>query len=339
MMQRGRMNRRRFISAAAGALAAPRAAGAQQPGKMHRLAIVHPSAPTAEMAESGNPNYRAFFQGLRRLGYSEGRNLRVERRSAEGHAARLAAIAEEVVRLRPDVIFGSSNRLLGAIKSSTGMIPIVGLVADPVGLGLAASLARPGGNFTGFSIDAGVEILGKRLELLREVMPAGRVMAYLTPRAVWESNYAGVTREAAQRAKVTLIGAPLDDPIDEAEYRRVFAAMSQQGVESLIVGEYAENFTHRRLVAELAAAAKLPAIYAFREYAEAGGLMAYGSDIADIYRRAAGYVDLILKGANPGDLPIQQPTRFELVINLKTAKALGIKFPPALLLRADEVIE
>ncbi len=152
---------------------------AQQPGKVYRLALVHPSTPTAEMAETGNPYYRAFFQELRRLGYSEGRNLHVERRSAEGHRARLAAIAEEVVRLRPDVIFGVANNPVEAIKSATSTIPIVGIVGDPVALGLAAGLARPGGNFTGVSIDAGIEIIGKRLELLREVMPAGRRMAYL----------------------------------------------------------------------------------------------------------------------------------------------------------------
>ncbi len=146
-------------------------------------------------------------------------------------------------------------------------------------------------------------------------------------------------REAAQRARVTLIGAPLNDPIDEAEYRRAFAAMSQQGVDSLIVGASPENLRHRRLIAELAAEARLPAIYQFRESIEAGGLMAYAFDVTDMFRRAAGYVDLILKGANPGDLPIQQPTRFELVINLKTAKALGLTFPPSILVRADEVIE
>jgi putative tryptophan/tyrosine transport system substrate-binding protein len=219
----------------------------------------------------------------------------------------------------------------------TSTIPIVTMTTEPVELGLANSLARPGGNVTGLSLNVGIELLGKRLELLKEVVPTASRFVYLAPRAVWEGVWGGLMRESGARLGVTVLGAPLGSPISEPEYRRAFAAMVRP--DALVVSDHGEAFSHRRLIVELAGRARLPAIYSYRPFIEAGGLMAYAADFTELCRKAAGYIDQILKGANPADLPFQQPTKYELIINLKTAKALGLAIPPSLLLRADQVIE
>ena len=332
--------RRRTLLAMAGASASwSCAAAAQHSQTVHRIGILSPATPMSEMTLAGTPVWRAFFDELRRLGYVEGQNLVVDRRSAEGDAERLGALARALAASNPQAIFVTDIRGAVALKAATTTVPIVAATPDPVRAGLVASLARPGGNITGFAIDAGLEIIGKRIEFLKQAAPNVSRMAVLAPQQAGESRFPMVFAEAAQRAGVALVAAGLEPPIAEATYQRAFAVMREERVDSLYVGANTENYAHRRRIAELAAEARLPSVHPFRESAEAGGLMAYASDITDIWRRAAGYVDRILKGANPAELPFPQPSKFELVINLKTAKALGLAMPPTLLARADEVIE
>jgi putative tryptophan/tyrosine transport system substrate-binding protein len=224
-------------------------------------------------------------------------------------------------------------------KAATDIIPVVAVVADPVAFGIISNLARPGGNITGVSVDGGVEILGKRLELLREIVPTAAKVAYLASRRLWEAPDATALREAAQRLKIALIGPPLDAPIHDAEYRRVLAAMSRDGADALVVGDQVDNTVNRRLIVELAENVRLPAIYPYRDFIDSGGLIAYSVEIRDILRHSADQIDEIIKGAKPGDIPFYQPIKFVLTLNLKTAKALGITVPPTLLIAADEVIE
>lgn len=333
------MDRRVFLAGAAALIVAPLAAEAQDAGKVYRIAIVNPSRPVTDMTEGGQRYYQVLFSELRRLGYIEGKNLVVERRSGEGRTERYPDLAREVVQLRPDLIYANSAQLVWAFKAATTTIPIVGTTDDPIASGLVASLARPGGNVTGFSVTAGDEVLGKDLELLREAVPRVSRVAFLLRRAAWEDRYGRVMRATTQRAGLTLIGAPLSDPIQEPEYRRAFATMARERVQALVVSDHAENIAHHRLIVDLAAQSRLPAIYPSRDFADIGGLMVYGFDFADVWLGAARYIDRILKGANPAELPFQQPTKFELVINLKTAKTLGLTIPPSLLFRADRLIE
>jgi putative ABC transport system substrate-binding protein len=322
-------------------LAAPLVTEAQEykAGRVYRLAVVSASTPVEEMTEAKDPGLRVLLSELRRLGYTEGRNLIVQRFSGAGSRERYPDVGRDVVRFGPDVIFANTGRLAQAFRTVTTTIPIVTVTTDPVGLGLATSLARPGGNVTGFSQDAGNEILGKRLELLKEAVPRASRIAYLAPRAVWEGPWGQIMREAGTRAGVAVPGAPLGNPLDEPEYRRAFVAMASDRADALVVSDHGEAIAHRRLIVELAAQAKLPAMYSYRVFAEAGGLMSYGADPAQPLRLVVDYIDRIFKGTNAGDLPFQRPTKFELVINLKTAKALGLTIPPSLLLRADQVIE
>ena len=334
------ISRLAFIGTLTGSLlAAPLAVEAQEMGKVYRIALVNPVRPVVEMTEGGHQVYRVLFAELRRLGYVEGKNLLVERRSGGGRTERYAELAREVVQLRPDVIYANSTQLVQAFKSATTTIPIVGTTDDPVASGLVASMARPGGNITGFAMNAGDEVLGKYLELLRETMPKVSRVGFLLRRAFWEGRIGRVMRDAGQRLGLTVVGAALFDPIQEPEYRRVFAAMALDGVQALVVGADAENLVHQRVIVEMAAQHRWPAIYPYRNFADIGGLMSYGFDIADVWATAAGYIDRILKGANPGELPYQQPTKFELVINGKTAKTLGLTISQPLLLRADEIIQ
>ncbi len=334
------MRRRKFLACASATALAPLAAAAQQSGKGHRIAILTLTTPIADMTETGFSGYIAFFKELRRLGYVEGRNLVVERRSAVNDATLLPALGRALVALKPDVIVATTNQPVDALKAATTTIPVVALAFDPVGSKFAVSLARPGGNITGMSLDAGVvDEVGKRLALLKQAVPTTSRVAFLAPRWLWESPLGEAWRGAAKHAGVTLVGATFDPPADEAIYRRAFAAMVRDRVDSVFVSNIGGAYQYRRLIAELAVDAKVPAISGVREYVEAGALMAYAVDFTDSYRRAAGYVDRILQGANPAELPFQQPTKYELIINLKTAKALGLAMPPSLVGIADEVIE
>jgi len=317
-----------------------RLAQAQQPAKVRRIAIVHPSRPTAMLSEAGGiPNFGAFFKQLRLLGYVEGQNLSVGRHSGEGRTERYAALARDVVRSRPELIFVISARMVQHFKAATTTIPIVAYTTDPVALGLAPSLARPGGNITGVVPDVGVEFWDKQLQFLREAVPTTSRVAYLTPRALWDNTTGATIRKAAQQIGIELLGALLESPIQEAEYRRAFTAIAQERADALIVNDTPENYAYQRLIAEMAKNARLPAVYPNRSFVEVGGLMAYGADSLDLFRRAADQIDRVLKGTKPGEIPFYQATKFELIINLKTAKLLGIEVPPSLLVRSDEVIE
>jgi putative tryptophan/tyrosine transport system substrate-binding protein len=333
------MRRRKFITLLGGAVAVwPLAARAQQPAKMKRIVYVSPAAKVSEISVSGRPYFRAFFEELSRLGYVEGQNLGVERYSGEGRPERYAELARDVVNTHPDLILAVGGRLSLDFKMATTIIPIVTIIIDPIALGLVASIARPGGNITGVTISGGLEIIGKRMGLLVEAMPKLSTVGYLASRPFWEDPRGAATREAAKRAGVALSPAMLG-AFNEAEYQRVFRSMEQDRADGLMVSDEPEHFTYRATIVELAAKGRMPTIYPFRDFVEVGGLMAYSTDQADVYRRVANLIDKILRGANPGDIPFYQPTKFELSINLKTAKALGFEMPAMLLGRADEVIE
>src|SRR5262245_25547022 len=331
------MKRREFI---AGLLVAATLgqARAQQPAKVHRIAIVTIALPIAELTETSSlPFYRAFFHELRRFGYIEGRNLIVDRYPVEHLTVELA----RDVRSKPDVIFSIGRERTWLLKPLTSL-PIVGIFVDPVGFGLVASLAHPGGNITGISIDAGPEVEAKRLELLKEAFPQASRVGVLATRLQdlqERSRYSEQRQEAAQRLGLLLLAPRLEGTLQETEYRRMFEVMAQERADSLFVGTEPESIVYRRLIVEPAEKHRLPAIYPFRDYVEAGGLMAYSVDLVELYTRAVGCVAQILNGASPGDIPIYQATKFELVINVKAAKAIGLTIPPSLLARADEVIE
>jgi putative ABC transport system substrate-binding protein len=323
-----------------GFVAIPSGAAAQQPRRMYRVALVFNASPVSEIAEPSHPIARAFVQELRALGYAEGHNLVLERRSAEGIPERHPTIMAELVRLPVDVIVTAGDLLTRAAQQATSAIPIVMVsVTDPVARGYVASLARPGGNITGVTDATDYRIEGKRLELLKEAAPGiSRVaVVHQTPRLApaFAKAYKEV-QAAAQALGVTLLPTVVERPEQLAD---TLAAISRERADGLLDGDTAWNFAHRHRLVELAAKARLPAMYAFRESVEAGGLMSYGTSLADLFRRAADYVDKILKGARPADLPVEQPTKFDLLINLKTARALGLSIPQNLLLRADEVIQ
>jgi putative tryptophan/tyrosine transport system substrate-binding protein len=333
------MRRRDFIAGLVVA-ATTGSAWAQQPGKVYRIAIVDPSNSVADLTETGSiPAMRAFFEALRRLGYVEGQNLLVERYSGEGRTEHFAELARDVVRRNPELILGTSSRLVLDFKAATTTIPIVGMMGDPVLWGIVPSLARPGGNITGVSTDAGPKIWGKRLALLKEAVPRMSRVGFLASGRVWEAGYGAVMREAASTAGASLVAPQLDAPFGETDLRRVFAAMAQEGADALVVSDQGENFTYRKLIVELAEKGRLPAIYPYGGFVQDGGLMAYSLDLLDMGRRAADQINQILKGTKPGEIPIYQPTKYALSINLKTAKALGIEMPSSLLAQADEVIE
>jgi putative ABC transport system substrate-binding protein len=307
-------------------------AEAQSPGKIYCLGVLSPAAPPA-------PSHRGSLTlaALRELGYVEGQNLVIERRFAEGKLDRLPALARELVQLRVDVIWVTSAPGIQAAKDATRTIPIVmGFTPDPVEYGFVASLARPGGNITGVAVDAGTALAGKRLELVREMVPRATRIAVLTTQ---ESNGWAQVREAEKAAAalgVTLV-------VVEArgrDYERAFVTMTAERAGALfVVASAVLNVDGRRII-KLAAKHRLPAIYWWRHHVEElGGLMAYGSDLVELSRRVAAFVDRIFKGANPADLPVEQPMKFELVGNLRTAKALALTIPPSILIRADRVIE
>lgn len=280
----------------------------------------------------------AFRQGLRELGWSEGRNIVIDYRYAEGRFDRLPDLAADLVRLEVALIVSEGTQGVTAARNATGTIPIVmTTVRDPVGTGLIASLARPGGNVTGMSGSAGLEIVAKQLELLKETVPEIRRVAILSNPA--NAYHQLAIREVNAAARSLGVQLQLLEARGPNEFDGAFAAMAKERVGALLVVSDTIFNNHRERLADLAARSRLPAAYGVRESVEAGGLMSYGASFLDLYRRSAAYVDKILKGAKPADLPVEQPTKFELVINLRTARALGLTVPPALLARADEVIE
>jgi putative tryptophan/tyrosine transport system substrate-binding protein len=335
------MKRREFMGLASGisvlAATTSRPAWGVDPRKMYRIAILHPSHPVSDLTENGRIKYyREFFHELRQLGYIEGKNLVVERFSGEGRVDHYPELARQAAARNPDVIFVITNGMAGVLKEVTSTIPIVALTAEPVQGGLVTSLARPGGNITGVSVDAGFELWNKRLQLLREVVPTISKLAILGSQINPE---AAAMKEATEKASIEIVGPFYMSKGTDDEYREVFATISQSGANGLFVGGNAELVTKRQLIAELAAKHRLPAIYAYPVFVEAGGLMSYGTDLTEPLRWAARQIDQILNGANPADIPYYQPTKFELVINLKAAKEIGLTVSEPLLARADEVIE
>ena len=333
------MRRREFISLLGGAAAWPHAARAQQAAKQQRIAIFHPAIPTTLITETGGGSaWRAFFAELRRLGYIEGENLIIERYSAEGHHERYADLAREIVTRNPDLIVTGTNPVVIVFKAATSTIPVVAFMLDPLKAGLVTSLARPGGNLTGITLDAGIEIWGKRLEMLKEAIPSTARAAFLGMREGWEGSSGQVLRDAGSQLGISLVFM-LPQNGTPSEIERVFAAMEQQRPDAVLVSGEGDLYAHRQLIVELAEKNRLPAMCPYRDYVEAGGLMAYTVDLAELLRRMAVNVHQILKGAKPGDIPIYQPVKFELLINLKTAKALGVSFSHPLLASAAEIIE
>jgi putative ABC transport system substrate-binding protein len=335
------MRRRTFIAGLLVATAAGRAQG-QRGAKVYRIARLYAATPVAGAIKAknsqGSPTW-IFYEELGRLGFVEGQNLVVERYSAEGRTDQYSELARDVVRSNPDLIFTDQNGLVLALKAATTTIPIVGYTSDPVANGIVSSLARPGGNITGVSVNAGPEISGKYVQLLREAIPGVSTVGYLGWRGMWEQAEGAALQEAARRVQISLIGPPLDYPLDAAEYRRVIAAMAQAGAQALIVGRTPSTYENLRLIFELAEAGRLPAIFPYPEAGKLGGLLSYGPDVVEGVRHWANQIAQILRGTNPGDIPFYQPTKFQLVVNLKTAKALGIEMPASLVARADEVIE
>ena len=313
---------------------APLAAEAQQAGQAARIGYL-----AANLTVSPHMT-EAFRQGLRDLGYVDGRSVVIEYRDAEGKYDRLPARAAELVALKVDVIVAADTPAALAAKQATRSLPIVFIGAgDPVTIGLVTSLARPGGNVTGLSLLA-PELVGKRLELLKQAVPGvGRVAALWQPGFVGERTEKDMLKEVEVAARALGVRLQFVEARGPADFDRAFADMTRARADALTVLGSAMFANERRRVVDLAAKNRLPGVYGFREYVGAGGLMAYGPNVADLFQRAATYADKILKGAKPGDLPVEQPTKFELVLNLKTAKALGLTIPQSVLVRADQVIE
>jgi len=338
-MQFDQLKRREFITLLGGAAAWPRAARAQQVSKIYRVGLFFSSTPPAEMAGPDPiiPPARAFLHGLRDLGYIEGRNLILERRTAEGKFERIPEIAAELVGRNPDaVVTGGGNFLAQALQRVSKTVPIVMPDSDdPVEAGLVASLARPGGNITGFMGNTGPEFEAKRLELLKEGFPEAIRVAYLAMKDIWQGPAGQHVQAAARTLGVTLMYAEHSPD----NYADAFALMIQDRPDALLVSRHGANFVNRQLIADFAAKQPIPGMYPYRDSVIAGGLMSYGVNVVELFRRAAGLVDKIVKGTKPGDIPIERPTKIELVINLKSANAQGLTISPTLFARADEVIE
>ena len=335
------MRRRNFISLLGGAAVAwPLAAAAQQSTNSKRLALFSPAEPSADLHEhSKTKAWRALFAELRRLGWIEVQNLKVERYGREQNTSGPEALATEVVRSNPDIIYVIGPDAV-IFKKLTSRIPIIVSTGDPVKQGLAESLAHPGGNFTGVSIDTGPSIHGKRIALLREMVPTMSKLGCLGLRLYWIGPSAGpAIRAAADAASLPLAVSLLEFGASEADYRAAVESISRDGANAVMVLGSPQTFQNSTLIAQLLGDAKLPAIFSFTESVEAGGLMAYSFDLIELNMRVANNIDAILRGTKPGDIPIYQVTKFELSINFKTAKQLGLSVPPALFAIADKVIE
>jgi putative ABC transport system substrate-binding protein len=327
------MNRRAFTTLLCGAAVAwPIAARAQQAGKVHRIGVLETISTTLNVA-----NFYALREGLRQLGYAEGQNLVIEYRSADGRDDRFPGLARELLALKVDVIVTRGTPAAKAVKNATSTVPVVMMASgDPVGVGLVTSLARPGGNITGLSAIVG-ELSPKRLELIREIVPGLARIAVLA-----NTSNDAVRRDWARietAARSLGVQSQLLDLRESDALGPTFDDASARRADALVVVIDAITQANQQRIVDLAMKHRLPAIYSSREFVDAGGLISYGVSYPDLYRRAATYVDKILKGTKPADLPVVQPTKFELVINLKTAKALGLQIPDKLLALADEVIE
>jgi len=328
------MDRRAFLATMTGSLlAAPLAAEGQQMASRPRIGWLGTSSPSDPRAAR---YLSAFQQGLRELGYVEGQNIAIEFRWAEGKYDRLAGLAAELVRLTVNVLMAGTQAAIQAAKHATETIPIVMVASDPVAAGFVVSLARPGGNITGVSMMS-AEVIGKQLEMLKEVVPrVSRVALLGNPTNPGNAQWVRDAQDAARALSVRLQPLEARDP---SEIDNAFTEMTREQAGAVVILNDTMLSDNRIRIADHAVRRRLPTVFGLSEYAEVGGLLTYEADRADRWRRAATFVDKILKGAKPGDLPVEQPTKFELIINLKTAKALGLTIPPSLLQRADQVIE
>ena len=332
------MKRRTLVGAVAGAvlislLASARSVDAQSAENIRRIGLL-----AGGSGAVAGPMVEAFRTGLSELGWVEGQNVMIEFRFAEGRFDRLPDLAAELVRLKLDLIVAVPTPAALAAKRATGTIPIVMIsVTDPVGIGLVTSLARPGSNVTGGSFSVGIEIIGKQLQLIKDALPRASSVAILLNTT--NPGHAFILDKMKADAKSLGLSLRLLDARAPDEFDRVFAVMAKDHVDALLVVADAMFQANRTRLSELAAANRLPTMYTFREYVDSGGLISYGPNLVSQYRQGAMYVDKILKGAKPADLPVEQPSKFESVINLKAAKAIGITIPQSLLLRAEEVIQ
>ncbi len=336
------MKRREFVGLIGGAAALPclwpLAARAQQPQRQRRLAFVHSGIPADRLTEGAGPFWmQRFFATLRGLGDVEGSNLVIERFSAEGRSDRFADLVADVVSRKPDVIVSNLNDLIKAFANATVTIPIVMIAGDPIAGGLVTNLARPGGNLTGVSINAGIEIYAKRLQILKEAIPSmarvGHLLSGNWDDGSWTSLDQGWRRLGVTVTQLLLL------VVDDAELQRTFADIAEQKFDAAIVDEGGSFLAQRAAVVALAEKYRIPMIYPYRDYVEQGGLMALAPDLGELAERMASDVHQILNGAKAGDIPIYQPSKFQMIINLKTAKIIGLDLPATLVARADEVIE
>ncbi len=326
-------------------LAAPPTADSQQPGKVYRIGFLGGPLSTPEDTDptkcpkTGSPNWRAFVAGLRERGYVQGHNLVIECRYTQGREERAPALAAELVSLKPDLMVVAFTANVRATKQTTSTIPIVMVnVIDPVGRELVPNLVRPGGNVTGLTLTAGMEIMGKYLQFLKEaVPPVSRVAVLMTVRPT-PADPGGFIRELEAAAPALNVTLEFYRAVDPTEFEGVFGAITKARAEALLVVPHPFATIHAHRIVALATQRRLPVV-SDRPFIPAGGLLSYDANQPEIWRRVGVYVDKIFRGANPGDLPVEQPTQFDMLINLKTAKALGLTIPPSLLMRADEVIQ
>jgi putative ABC transport system substrate-binding protein len=332
------MRRREFIGGVVGSsVLLPRVSRAQLSTRPRRIAIVAPSRSIEELRT--NPVNRAFLDELARLGFAEGQNLVVDRYSGEGHMDSYPELARTVVSSDPEAILTSAGPMTTALKAATQSIPIVTIIGDPVVWGLAASLARPGGNVTGVTVDAGIELHGKRLGLLREIRPEASRVAYLSSSPAWTQPQAAMVREATQASKLSLAHIDLGNNLNDAAYETAFASTDWTKSDLLLVSDEPEHLSHIRTLVDLATSVRIPTCHPFRDLVVAGGLMAYYRDLLDAHRQLAAQMGQILSGQTPAEIPFRQPTNFRLSINTKAALKIGVVLPQTLLVSADEVIE
>lgn len=319
-------------------VAAGGGARSAEDNKVYRVGLISASSPISEISENAKlPVFPAFLKELRRLGYVEGKNLIVLRHSAEGKPDRHEATIREMIADSPDAILVPGVPLALGFKKATNTIPLVVVTTDPLSSGLVSSVARPGGNLTGLSLDAGVEVWGKRVGLLRELAPTASRVGVLAREGMWHGAMGDAIRQALASNSMSQAGA-LQKTFQQSEYESLIDTFQQQA-HVVVVDASPENLVHRTMIVELLARSRLPAVYGFREFVDVGGLMSYGPDFGDLFRRAAGYVDRILRGTYPGDIPIDQATKFDLVINLRSTKGAGLEVPATLLAQANDVVE
>ena len=337
------MKRRTFITLIGGAAASPLAARAQQttkqPAKTKRLAMIHETSKVEILNIGGDPDYTIILEDIKRRGYVEGVNLTVDRYSAEGRPERVPEIAHQIVATRPDVIFALPDPLVLALQSETRTIPIVAWTGDPVASGIVSNIARPGGNVTGVSVFVGADFGGKVLQLFVDAVGKLSNARELIVSADSESPPSKALRETAERMKIAVKIEPLQTPVNEAEYRRAFDAMQRDHVDGVFISPGLESYTHRQLLGQLAQQYHLPTFAFYSETVESGALMSYAWDHKAAARRIAARIVEILNGGNPAEMPYFQETHWELVINLKAAKELGLEIPAVLIASADTVIE